>query len=248
MTDQAVTTNNPEGLPRETDGTLAEPTQTPTSTPTTTPSTPPAEGATLLNQTDPNAPKTEAPKTTEAKDAAKPAATGAPESYTDYTVPEGFELDKEVKTEADALFKSLNLSQEQAQSLVDFYTAKTLDAAKQPYEAYKALTDSWRDDALKHPDIGNKILPGGEINVRIARALDSIGDTQLAKDFRELMDLTGAGNHQAFIRVIDKLASRGVEGTHVGGKGPSEHGQQSSGQARAPTAAEAMYPHLPSRG
>lgn len=249
MTDQPSTTTDEAGLARTTDGTLQD--QSPIlnpqeSSPTTSPPSK-TEGATLLNQQE----KTEGDATkTETKDAAKDAkaeTTGAPESYTDYTVPEGFELDKDVKAEADKIFKGLNLSQDQAQSLVDFYVSKTQDSAKQPYEAYKALTDSWREDALKHPEIGNKILPGGEINVRIARALDSIGDAQLAKDFRELMDLTGAGNNQAFIRVIDKLASRGVEGTFVAGKGPSEAGQKSGGQAAPPTAAQAMYPNLPSR-
>jgi hypothetical protein len=230
---------DPSGLPRTPDGTLADPPSNPNTPPE--PKTP--DGATLLNQ---NEPAPDPAQTPPPKDTPKPAATGAPENYADYTLPEGFELGKETKAEADKIFKSLNLDQAQAQSLVDFYVAKTQDSAKQPYEAYKTLTDSWRDAALKHPEIGNKILPGGEINVRIARALDNIGDPQLAKDFRELMDLTGAGNNQAFIRVIDKLASRGVEGTHVAGTGPTKEGQRAPGEGPV-TAAKAMYPHLPSQ-
>jgi hypothetical protein len=242
MAETATPMPDPAGLPRTQDGTLVDQMESP---PTGTPP-PTTEGQTLLNKVDPNAPKTEVKPTDAPKPAEPKAPSGAPETYADYKVPEGFELDPTIKAEADKIFKGLNLSQEAAQSLVDFYTAKTAESAKQPYEAYKALTDEWREASLKHPEIGDKILPGGEINVRISRALDGLGDPQLAKDFRELMDLTGAGNNQAFIRVIDKLASRGVEGTHVGGRGPAEAGQRAPGQG-PPTAARAMYPHLPSR-
>lgn len=213
--------------------------QNTTPPPTTTP-----EPATLANQTEPkNEPKAEPPK---AADAPKPAdASAAPEKYEDYKVPEGFALDPEIKKEADAIFKGMSLSQDQAQSLVDFYVAKTKESAEQPYAAYKEMTDGWRDESLKHPDIGNKILPGGEVSVRIARALDSLGDPKLASDFRGLMDLTGAGNHQAFIRVIDKLASRAVEGNHVAGNAPAKAGQSEPGKEQV-SAAQAMYPNLPS--
>lgn len=242
MAETATPMPDPGGIERTSDGTLVDQTESP---PTGTP-TSPTDGATLLNKTDPNAPKAPPTPAEPPKTEAPKAPGGPPETYAEYKVPEGFELDKDVKAEADKIFRGLGLSQDQAQSLVDFYTAKTTESAKQPYEAYKRLTDEWRETALKHPEIGDKILPGGEINVRISRALDGLGDPQLAKDFRELMDLTGAGNNQAFIRVIDKLAARGVEGTHVGGRGPAEAGQKAPGQG-PPTAARAMYPHLPSR-
>jgi hypothetical protein len=195
------------------------------------------EGKTLLTEGKKEEPKKEEPKKAEVK--------GAPEKYEDYKVPEGYTLDPEIKGEADKLFKGLGLDQAQAQSLVDFYTAKTTEAFQAPFTAYKEMTDSWRTEAESHPDLRGKLGPGQEVNVRISKALDALSDPKLASDFKELMDITGAGNHQAFIRVIDKLAQRMTEGTHVAGNGPSKAGQSAPGAA-PPSAAAAMWPTLPS--
>jgi hypothetical protein len=203
-------------------------------TPSTTPSPPPTD--TVLNKTEPPAPA-EPPKPADAK-------AEVPKEYADYTVPDGFELDPEVKKEADTLFKGLNLTQDQAQSLVDFYTTKTMEAFQQPYKAYAEMTKTWLDEAQAHPDLKGKLGPGQEVNVRIARALESLGDPKLVTDFRSLMDLSGTGNNQAFIRVIDKLAQRAVEGTAVSGRGPAP--VTPPGETSRPTPAQALYPHLPS--
>lgn len=204
---------------------------------TTTDST--AEGKTLL--TEGKAPEAKA------EDKVKPEATGAPEKYSDYKLPEGFTLDAEVKGKADALFKGLGLSQEAAQSLVDFYGDQIAKVASAPAEAYAAVTAEWRTASESHPDLRGKLGPGQEVNVRIAKALDSLGDPKLASDFRSLMDLTGAGNHQAFIRVIDKWAQKLTEGTHVAGNGPSKTGQSESGRESRSTAAAAIWPSLSNR-
>ncbi len=245
MTDVSqTTTDNPEGVARTTDGTIVDqsPTSQPAAQPATTtqePTSSPkteAEGKTLLTEGE----KKEETKTSEKKEAGK-----APEKYEDYRVPEGFTLDADVKTEADKIFKGLGLSQDQAQSLVDFYTKQTSDAFQAPFKAYQDMTNGWRQESESHPDLSGKLGPGKEVSVRIAKALDGIGDPKLASDFRQLMDLTGAGNHQAFIRVLDSFAKRLTEGTHVAGRGPSRAGQSEPGR-EAPGAAAAMWPNLPS--
>lgn len=182
-------------------------------------------------------------------DSPKPAAEQkAPDTYADYKVPEGFTLDAEVKTQADKLFKGMGLTQDQAQSLVDFYTSKTLEAHNAPFEAYKTMTDDWAEQSENHPDLRGKLAPGGEVNVRVAKLIDGLGDEALSRDFRNIMDITGAGNHPAFIRALDKIAQRMTEGTHVSGNSPHpKAGQFSEGTARQPSAAEAMYPHLTNR-
>lgn len=232
-------TTDPSGLTRTPDGTLNNPSIVPEPTPSTTPTTP--SPSTILNKTD-ETPPAEPAAPAEASAAAKPAEP--PKEYADYNLPDGFELDPEVKKEADAIFRGLNLTQEQAQSLVDFYTAKTVAAAQEPYKAYAEMTNTWLKEAQDHPDLRGKLGPGQEVNVRIARALESLGDPKLANDFRSLMDLTGAGNNQAFIRVIDKLAQRAVEGTAVNGRGPAPVTEP--GRSDRPTPAQALYPHLPS--
>lgn len=187
-------------------------------------------------------------KTPEAKaeEAKKDDVAKAPEKYKDYKLPEGFTLDAEIKTKADALFKGMNLSQDQAQSLVDFYGEQITKIATAPVKAYQDLTTEWRKAAESHPDLKGKLGPGQEVNVRIAKALNGLGDPKLASDFRELMDLTGAGNNAAFIRVIDKFAQKLTEGTHVAGNGPTKASQSVPGQP-APSAAAAIWPGLANR-
>lgn len=176
---------------------------------------------------------------------AKEPVKGAPEKYADYKVPDGYTLDPAVKTDADKIFKGLGLNQEQAQSLVDFYTEQTSEAFQAPFKAYQEMTDSWRQESESHPDLQGKLGPGKEVSVRISKLLDGLGDPKLASDFRAHMDLTGAGNNQAFIRVLDKVAQRLTEGSHVADKGPAQAGQSRPGEAPAGAAA-ALWPNLPS--
>lgn len=172
-------------------------------------------------------------------DKAKPE--GAPEKYEEFKVPEGYVLDTKVAEEASGIFKGMNLSQAQAQSLVDFYAAKTREAANAPFEAYTAMRQEWQTKVAADPEIGSK-LP--EVKQTVSRALDSLGDAKLASDFREAMDLTGAGDHPAFIKAFYKLAQQVVEGHSVRGSNPSPAGQKPPG-AGPISAAKALYPNNP---
>jgi hypothetical protein len=226
--DTAGVTRTAEG--QISDGQTTQMDQSPSSTtPETTES-----GKTLLTED-------KSPEKAEVK-----AAEGAPEKYADYKLPDGVTLAPEVKTEADNLFKGLGLSQDAAQSLVDFYGKQISELSSAPAKAYQEMTDGWRKDSESHPDLRGKLGPGQEINVRISKALDGLGDPKLASDFKAAMDLTGVGNHPAFIRVISRLAEKVTEGTHVAGNGPSKEGQSQSGRTAPPSAAAAMWPTLPS--
>lgn len=172
-------------------------------------------------------------------DKAKPE--GAPEKYEEFKVPEGYVLDPKIAEEASGIFKGMNLSQTQAQSLVDFYAAKTREAANAPFEAYTAMRQEWQTKVAADPEIGSK-LP--EVKQTVSRALDSLGDPKLASDFREAMDLTGAGDHPAFIKAFYKLAQQVVEGHSVRGSNPSPAGQKPPG-AGPISAAKALYPNNP---
>lgn len=238
MADEQTTVDT-SGVGRTPDGSIqdGQTTQSDQSSTTTTQETKAPDGKTLLTENKEPEKKPEEPK--------KPEDSKAPEKYADYKLPDGFTLDAEIKAKADGLFKGLGLSQEAAQSLVDFYGEQVSKIASAPAKAYQDLTTQWRKDAESHPDLRGKLGPGQEVNVRIARALDGLGDPKLASEFREVMDLTGSGNHPAFIRVLDKLAQKVTEGTHVAGNGPSPAGQSEPGKA-PPSAAAAMWPKLPS--
>lgn len=188
---------------------------------------------------------TETSTPTEPKDNSVETSTGAPETYADFKAPENYTLDPKMIAEAAPIFKELNLSQDQAQRLVDLQAKLSLAAAKAPQETYEALRNTWRTEAAAHPDLKGRLGPGGEVSTTIGKAIDTLGP-DLAKDFRAAMDLTGAGDNPAFIRAFYKLATAVSEGTHVTGKGPSPEGQRAPGTNAKPTPAQALYPNLPS--
>lgn len=163
---------------------------------------------------------------------------GAPEKYEAYKVPDGFTLDEKVKSEADAIFKGLNLNQTQAQSLVDFYTTKVNEAASAPYEAWKTTQDEWKAAIKADPEIGGKL---DAVKASVGKLYDALGDPKLVADFKEAMEFTGAGNNPAFVKALYKLSQQLTEGGPVRGRGPVE---VRSPTGQAPSTAQAMYPNL----
>jgi len=227
MSETQATT--PEGVARTPTGDIASQTQTTgqgttpqtSTTATENPSLANQSGESLANQTS----KTEG---------------GAPEAYTTWAVPEGFQMDETVSKEIGGLFKSLNLTQAQGQQLVDFYAKQTSESANAPYQTWNDMQEKWVKEVKADPVMGPRL---NEVKTTISRAIDGLGDPKLAQSFREAMDFTGAGNNPAFIRTFWKLAQMVTEGGHVAGGGPSAASQRRAGEV--PSAARAMYPNLP---
>lgn len=175
----------------------------------------------------------------EAKDEAKP---GAPEAYTAFTVPEGITLAGDQLTKATELFKASGLSQEAAQSMVDFHVAQMQAAADAPMKAYNDMRNGWKTESESDPDIGPMDgVKAKAIKENIGRALDSLGDSKLKEDFQHGMNLTGIGDNKAFIKVLNKLASAVIEprGVKPGGVAPV-----AAPDAKPKSIANAMYPNL----
>lgn len=170
------------------------------------------------------------------------APEGAPEKYEDFKVPDGFTLDPKVAEEAGAMFKGMGLSQNQAQTLIDYYVQKSQESLQQPYNAYRDMREGWVKEVKADPEIGGKL---DQVKTTVARAIDGLGDPKLAGEFREAMDFTGAGDNPAFIKVFFKLAQMVTEGGRAVGGAPAP--------VRAPgtrpaSAAQVLYPNLPSSG
>jgi hypothetical protein len=102
----------------------------------------------------------------------------------------------------------------------------------------------WRKEAADHPELKGRMNGGEKAEVRVAfgRLLSQLDDYQLSQDFRSAMDLTGAGDHPAFIRVMYKLSQMLTEGAHVRAANPAPV----NAPRRQISAAQAMYPNLPS--
>lgn len=224
MSDTTVTVdpplpNSPEA--RTPSGELKN--QAPTTTPTSSPT--------------PSETPTETPPPEEAK-----AAPAAPEKYDDFKLPEGVKLEGDSLKSAQDLFKGLNLPQESAQKLVDFHVAQLKASSESSSRAYEDMRADWQARTKADPDLGPK-LP--QIKETVGRALDSLGDAKLVADFRQAMDITGAGDHPAFVKAFYKLAQSVTEGRHVSGQNPSQFGQIKPGTDGKPTVAQALYPNNP---
>jgi hypothetical protein len=167
---------------------------------------------------------------------------GAPEKYEDFNVPEGFILDPEVGDKIGTLFKEGNLSQSYAQKLIDFYIKETREAQERPGKFYQDMRKQWVDEINKDSDIG-----GSKLNGAMAAISKLIGSTgELGEAFKDAMDYTGAGDHPAVAKFLYALAKKLTEGGPVRGTGPSLEGMRQPGTPAMPSAAQAMYPNLPS--
>ena len=176
---------------------------------------------------------------------------GAPEKYADFTAPEGYELDEELVGKIAPVFKELNLTQEQAQKLVNFYGETALEIAEAPYKTYETMREGWRSEIVKDAEIGNG---KDDLKPEVSAAIDGVFNlmpAQVADGFRKALSMTGAGDNPDIIRgwvaltKIPAIAQLVKEGTPILAGGPSPGGQKPAGQ-QPQSAGAVLYPHLPS--
>lgn len=170
-------------------------------------------------------------------------ASGAPEKYEDFKLPDGLKLEPTALAEATKVFKDLNLSQAGAQSLVDFHAAQLKAAVDGPFKAVVDLKSTWENEL--RDTYGKDIEAGGKLNVQIGRFIDSM-PAKIGTEFRAAMDATLAGSNPAFVAAMKWVSDQLAEGSSVVGKGPSPLGQKDP-KAPPPSVAQAMYPHLKSQ-
>lgn len=234
---------NDEAARSQTGEILDQATQTPTPT-TTADST-----TTTVDTTKPTDQVTDKPADDTKPAPAAVTGAGAPETYADFKAPEGLTLDPKLIQDALPLFKELNLSQDQAQKLIDQQSKLMAQAAKAPLDAVTTMRNGWKSQVAADADI-RAAVSGDKtgldaVKVDVSRALNALGDAKLASEFKDAMDLTGAGDHPAFIKTFWKLSQFITEGTHVAGKGPSSEGQRDPSKPVKPTPAQALYPRNP---
>ncbi len=121
-----------------------------------------------------------------------------------------------------------------------------IDAAKGPAADYEALRTDWQSKTKSDPDMSAAVSGGktglDAVKLDIGRALNTL-DPKLTSDFKAAMDLTGAGDHPAFVKALWRLSQFVTEGKHVAGSGPSTQGQKAP-DAKPRSVASAMYPNL----
>ncbi|BBS33373.1 peptidase [Enterobacter kobei] len=149
---------------------------------------------------------------------------GAPEKY-EFKPAEGQELDTAALEQFEPIARELNLSNEQAQKMVDLYGTKILPMVQQQQaEAWQKTTEQWAEDVKADKEIGGDKLTA---NLSAAqRALDLFGSPAL----KEYLEGTGLGNHPELVKTFIKI-----------GKAMSEDGMVDGSNQGQRSAAEVLY-------
>lgn len=182
---------------------------------------PGADGAKPAEDKPADGQKQEGDKPAEKKESDKPE--GAPEKY-EFQAAEGVELDTEALKEFEPVAREMNLTNEQAQKLVDVYPKILAGVQQRQAEAWQQTTEQWAADVKEDKEIGgDKLLS----NLSAAqRALDQFGTPEL----KEYLNTTGLGNHPDLVKTFVKI-----------GKAMSEDGMVTGGNDGQRSAAEVLY-------
>lgn len=148
---------------------------------------------------------------------------GAPEKY-EFTAGEGVELDTEALKDFEPVARDLNLTNEQAQKLVDAYPKILSGVQQRQAEAWQKQTEGWAETVKADKEIGGDKLTA---NLSAAqRALDQFGTPEL----KEYLNATGLGNHPDLVKTFVKI-----------GKAMSEDGMVDGSNQGQRSAAEVLY-------
>lgn len=151
------------------------------------------------------------------------AEQGAPEQYEEFQAPEGLSYDDQVIGAFKDVAKELNLSQKQAQHLLD-KCAPVI--AQRQIERIKAVSDQWVERTKADKEIGGTNWTRAASD--IARVRDRFGvnaDGKMDPDIAEFMS-TPIGNHPGLLKLLARV------GRAFGEAGFPKGGNDSDGKIR----------------
>lgn len=146
-----------------------------------------------------------------------------PPSYDGLIPPEGMSFAPETLETFKTLAREINLTEEQAQKLVDYEASLAARGQADVQEEKRQTLERWAQQT--------RTLYGAKLEEELSfalRAADSFG----GPDFRALLEDTGLGNHPVIIRMLSGVGRAIGEDAFPGGK-PSVPGDK--------TFAEALY-------
>ena len=145
--------------------------------------------------------------------------------YFDRNIAEGFSIDDKTIESMSPVFKELNLSQENAQKLIDAYAPllkqQMEQSSKKSIDTYNEIISEWGKET--------RAFLGDESAKKMAaasRTMKAFGTPELMK----MLDETGVGNHKSlvefFITVGEKIGEDSfVEGGKTAGHAGVEMGK-----------------------
>ena len=109
------------------------------------------------------------------------------DTYADFVMPEGVQLDETALAEAVPIFKELGLTQDQAQKVVDLRAKQVQAGEQKAIDAFDQLTNEWREAAKNDKEYGGDKF---DENVKIAQAaVDKYGTSELKRSEEHTSEL-----------------------------------------------------------
>lgn len=143
---------------------------------------------------------------------------GAPEKY-ELTPPEGMQLDPVLMAEAEPVLRELNLTNEQANTILPLARKLQENTVQQIVELGAQQKKDWHDAFVADPEIGG---PKREETVHLAaRGMDALGFPE-GHSFREALTSSGFGNHPDMIRAFRRIGEMVGEDGFVRSDGASK--------------------------
>jgi len=153
----------------------------------------------------------------------------APETYQDFTLPDGNEIAPETLEEFKQAALGAKLTQEQAQHLVDMGSKMSAQITQQAWDTHNAKVADWQEQAKSDKEYG-----GDKLHENLALASKAM-DAFATPELKQVLDQTGLGNHPELIRAFVRVGRQISEDKLVSG------GSMPVGDSRS--IAERLYPN-----
>lgn len=138
-----------------------------------------------------------------------------PDIVYEFKAPEGVVLDDKRVEKFTAIAKDLKLPADKAQALVDLATE--VEVARKA--EHQAIVAKWVDDVANDKELGGEKL---DENLATAMKTYDLLPADEAKALKDMLNLSGFGNHPSLIRLFHKVGKALSEDRFVpGGKAPN---------------------------
>lgn len=146
----------------------------------------------------------------------------APAEYTDFTFSEGMKLDEQGLKDFKTFAKEQDLTQAQAQKLLDFGSEKLKAQIEAPYRLWADTQKKWQEELKADPEIGGtKLKESIATSARVFQPSESnpfCKTAEEAKALKDAINITGAGNNPAIVKVFVRMGELLKEPAHLQGQ------------------------------
>ena len=149
----------------------------------------------------------------------------APDEYEDFKLPEGFDADPDITNSFKELAKKFDLTQGEAQELIDFSIQQAQKSTESQQAIYENTIKEWKEQVKN------------DLGVNFDKELAYAAKTRQRFSNPELdkfLDDSGLGNHPSLVKLYIAV-----------GKAISEDNFESGGETKGASKAQSLYPSMP---